>query len=81
MNKESLTEKLLDLSLIHIYGGEIGAFTVQILHQRRSQFGGFQRVLVEVLSLPVGEAFLDHLCHGLVDVSYTHLAMLLCCMK
>ena len=54
--------------IIVLHGGEIGAFTVQILHQRLSQFGGFQRVLVEVLSLPVGEAFLDHLCHGLVVV-------------
>ena len=54
--------------IIVLHGGEIGAFTVQILHQRLSQFGGFQRVLVEVLPLPVLEAFLDHLCHGLVVV-------------
>ena len=54
--------------IIVLHGGEIGAFTVQILHQRLSQFRGLQCVLVEVLSLPVGEAFLDHLCHGLVVV-------------
>jgi len=54
--------------IIVLHGGEIGAFTVQILHQSLSHFGGLQRILVELLSLPVSEAFLDHLCHGLVVV-------------
>ena len=54
--------------VVVLHGGEIGAFAVQILHQRLGQLREFQRVLVEVLPLPVFKAFLDHLCHGLVVV-------------
>ena len=54
--------------VIICHGWEIGTLAVQILHQRLSQFGGFQCVLVEVLSLPVFKAFPDHLCHGLIVV-------------
>ena len=54
--------------VIVLHGGEIGAFAVQILHQSLGQLRRLQRVLVEVLPLPVGEAFFDHLCHGLVVV-------------
>ena len=50
------------------HGREIGAFTVQILHDGLSHLGGLQRILVKVLTLPVGKAFFDHLCHSLVVV-------------
>ena len=35
-------------------------------HDGMSHFGRLQRVLVEVLSLPVFKAFLNHLSHGLI---------------
>ena len=54
--------------VIICHGWEIGTLAVQILHDGMSHFGRLQRVLVEVLFLPVGEAFLNHLCHGLIVV-------------
>ena len=54
--------------VIICHGGEIGALAVQILHDGLSHLRGLQRVLVEVLSLPVGEAFLNHLSHSLIVV-------------
>src|SRR5699024_7187412 len=54
--------------VIVLHGGEIGARAVQIVHQGAGQFGGFQGVLVEVLSLPVDKAPVDEVGHGLVVV-------------
>ena len=54
--------------VVVLHGGEIGTFAVQILHQSLGQLRRHQRVLVEVLPLPVLEAFLDHLRHGLIVV-------------
>ena len=52
--------------VIICHGWEIGTLAVQILHDGMSHFGRLQRVLVEVLSLPVFKAFLNHLSHGLI---------------
>ena len=52
--------------VIICHGWEIGTLAVQILHDGLSHFGRLQRVLVEVLSLPVFKAFLNHLSHGLI---------------
>ena len=54
--------------VIICHGWEIGTLAVQILHDGLSHLGRLQRVPVEVLSLPVGKAFLDHLCHSLIVV-------------
>ena len=50
------------------HGGKIGAFAVQVLHHGLRQLRGLQGIFVKVLALPVGEASLYHLCHGLVIV-------------
>ena len=54
--------------VIVLHGWEVSAFAVQVFHNSLSHLGRLQRVLVKVLSLPVGKALFDHLCHGLIVV-------------